>query len=189
VSVPYAQAAPPVAQHVVLHEEDRNDQQHRQYRGSAIWRTELVSAGVAPQLAIIADAEIPERRMTVAWSLRRNIDKSLPASHTIEIKFNLPADFPGGGIANVSGILMAQAEQTRGSTLAGLAVKMTDGFFVIGLSVVDPDIQRNEQLLKGRSWLYIPIVYRNGCRAILAMEKGPSGDRAFAEAFTAWEEK
>ena len=189
VSVPYAQVAPTVAQHVVLHEEDRNDQQHRQYRGSAIWRTELVSAGVAPQLAIIADAEIPERRMTVAWSLRRNIDKSLPASHTIEIKFNLPADFPGGGIANVSGILMAQAEQTRGSPLAGLAVKMTDGFFVIGLSVVDPDIQRNEQLLKGRSWLYIPIVYTNGGRAILALEKGPSGDRAFAEAFTAWEEK
>jgi class 3 adenylate cyclase len=189
VSVPYAQVAPAIAQHVVLHEEDRNDQQHRQYRGTAIWRTELVSAGVAPQLAIIADAEIPERRMTVAWSLRRNIDKSLPASHTIEIKFNLPADFPGGGIANVSGILMAQAEQTRGSPLAGLAVKMTDVLFVIGLSAADPDIQRNEQLLKGRSWLYIPIVYTNGGRAILALEKGPSGDRAFAEAFTAWEEK
>ena len=106
-------------------------------------------AGLAPELAVLADAEIPERRMTVAWSLRRNTDKALPASHTIEIKFNLPADFPGGGIANVPGILMAQADQVRGSPLAGLAVKVTDGFFVIGLSAVDPDMQRNEQLLKG----------------------------------------
>jgi hypothetical protein len=125
----------------------------------------------------------------VAWSLRRNVDKALPASHTIEIKFNLPADFPGGRIANVSGILMAQAEQARGSPLAGLAVKVTDGFFVIGLSAVDPDMQRNEQLLKDRSWFYIPIVYTNGGRAILAMEKGPPGDRAFVEAFAAWEKK
>jgi class 3 adenylate cyclase len=189
--VPGAQAAPAVAQQVVLHEEDRNGQQDRRYMGSAVWRTETVSpgAGLAPELAVLADAEILERRMTVAWSLRRNVDKALPASHTIEIKFNLPADFPGGGIANVSGILMAQAEQVRGSPLAGLAVKVTDGFFVIGLSAVDPDMQRNEQLLKGRSWFYIPIVYTNGGRAILAMEKGPPGDRAFVEAFAAWEKK
>jgi len=189
--VPGAQAAPAVAQQVVLHEEDRNDQQDRRYMGSAMWRTETVSpgAGLAPELAVLADAEIPERRMTVAWSLRRNVDKALPASHTIEIKFNLPADFPGGGIANVSGILMAQAEQARGSPLAGLAVKVTDGFFVIGLSAVDPAMQRNEQLLKERSWLYIPIVYANGGRAVLAMEKGPPGDRAFIEAFAAWEKK
>ena len=189
--VPGAQAAPAVAQQVVLHEEDRNGQQDRRYMGSAVWRTETVSpgAGLAPELAVLADAEIPERRMTVAWSLRRNVDKALPASHTIEIKFNLPADFPGGGIANVSGILMAQAEQARGSPLAGLAVKVTDGFFVIGLSAVDPAMQRNEQLLKERSWFYIPIVYANGGRAILAMEKGPPGDRAFVEAFAAWEKK
>ena len=68
-------------------------------------RTETVSPGVGlpPEIAVLADAEIPERRMTVAWSLRRNTDKALPASHTMEIKFNVPADFPGGGIANVPG--------------------------------------------------------------------------------------
>ncbi len=68
--------------------------------------------------------------MTVTWSLRRNTDKALPASHTIEIMFNLPADFPGGGIANVPGVLMKQAEQARGTPLAGLAVKVTNGFFL-----------------------------------------------------------
>ena len=93
----------------------------------------------------------------------------------------MPADFPGGGIASVSGILMAQADQVRGSPLSGVAAKMTDGLFVIGLSALDLDLQLNEQLLKDRSWVYIPIGYTNGGRAILAMEKGPPGDGAFAE--------
>jgi hypothetical protein len=127
--------------------------------------------------------------MTATWSLRRNTDKTLPASHTIEIKFNVPADFPGGGIANVSGILMAQADQERGSPLSGVPAKMADDFFVIALPAPDLELQLNEQLLKYRSWMYIPIVYNNGGRAILAMEKGPSGERAFAEAFATWEKK
>jgi len=70
--------------------------------------------------------------------------------------------------------------------LSGLAVKVTNGFFLIGLSAVDTDVQRNTQLLKDRPWFDIPIVYSNGGRAILAMEKGPPGDRAFADAFAAW---
>jgi len=182
------QNAPAVAQRVVLYEEDPNDPQGRRFVGSAIWRTETVSPGpgLAPELAVRADIEIPDRRMTVTWSLRRNTDKALPASHTIEIMFNLPADFPGGGISNVPGVLMKQAEQARGTPLAGLAVKVTNGFFLIGLSAVDADRQRNLQLLKDQEWFDVPLVYTNGGRAILAVEKGPPGDRAFADAFAAW---
>jgi hypothetical protein len=188
---PGSQTAPAVAQRVVLYEEDPNDPQGKRFVGSAIWRTETVSPGpgLAPELAVRADIEIPDRRMTVTWSLRRNTDKALPASHTIEIMFNLPADFPGGGIGNVPGILMKEAEQARGTPLAGLAVKVTNGFFLIGLSAADADMQRNLQLLKDRQWFDIPVVYTNGGRAILAMEKGPPGDRAFAEAFAAWDKK
>jgi hypothetical protein len=190
-AAPGSQTAPAVAQRVVLYEEDPNDPQGRRFVGSAIWRTETVSPGpgLAPELAVRADVEIPERRMTMTWSLRRNTDKALPASHTIEIMFNLPADFPGGGVANVPGILMKQSEQARGTPLAGLAVKVTNGFFLIGLSAVETDLQRNVQLLKERPWFDIPVVYTNGGRAILAMEKGPPGDRAFAEAFAAWDKK
>jgi hypothetical protein len=185
------QAVPAVAQRVVLYEEDSNDPQGKRYVGSVIWRTETVSPGpgLAPELAVRADVEIPERHITMTWSLRRNTDPALPASHTIEILFNLPADFPGGGIANVPGILMKQSEQARGTPLAGLAVKVTNGFFLIGLSAVEADQQRNIQLLKERPWFDIPIVYTNGGRAILALEKGTPGDRAFAEAFAAWDKK
>ncbi len=182
------QAAPQVAQRVVLYEEDPNNPAGRQFIGSAVWRTETVSpgSGLAPELEVRANVTIPERNMTVTWTLRRNTDQALPASHTIEIMFNLPPDFPGGGIANVPGVLMKNSEQARGVPLAGLAVKVTNGFFLIGLSAVDADVQRNIQLLKDRPWFDIPIVYNNGGRAILAMEKGPPGDRAFADAFAAW---
>jgi hypothetical protein len=124
--------------------------------------------------------------MTSTWSLHRNTDQALPASHTVEIKFNLPANFPGGAVADVPGILMKQSEQTRGTPLAGLSVNVTNGFFLIGLSAVDSAVQRNIQLLKERPWFDIPLIYTNGGRAILAMEKGPPGDKAFADAFAAW---
>ena len=89
-----------VAQKVVLYDEDPNDPQGKRYVGSALWRTETVSPGpgLAPELAVRADIEIPERKLRMTWSLRRNSDKALPASHTIEIMFTLPADFPEGGI-------------------------------------------------------------------------------------------
>ncbi len=189
-SQPGGAATPAVAQRVVLYEEEANDPQGKRYLGSVIWRTETVSPGPGkpPELAVRAEVEIPERHINMTFSLRQNTDPNLPASHTVEIMFNLPADFPAGGIANVPGILMKQAEQTRGTPLAGLAVKVTSGFFLIGLSAVESDRQRNIELLKERAWFDVPIVYTNNRRAILAIEKGTPGERAFAEAFAAWKQ-
>jgi hypothetical protein len=181
---------PAVAQRVVLYEEDPDDPQGKRFVGAVVWRTETrpASPGRPPELAVRADIEVPDRKMTMTWSLRRNTDQSLPASHTIEIMFNIPGDSPSGGVQNVPGVLMKQAEQTRGVPLAGLAVKVTPGYFLIGLSALETDMQRNLQLLKDRAWFDIPIVYNNNRRAILAMEKGTPGERAFAEAFAAWKQ-
>jgi hypothetical protein len=182
------QALPAVAQRVVLYEEGPTDAEGKRYVGSAIWRTETVSpgAGQAPELAVRCDVEIPERRLAMTMSMRRNTDQALPASHTVEIMFNVPADFPFGGISNVPAIFMKQNEQTRGAPLAGLAVKVTSGFFLVGLSSVETDKERNVQLLKERAWFDIPVIYNNGRRAILAVEKGNPGERAFKDAFAAW---
>ena len=179
-----------VAQKVVLYEEDPSDPNGKRFVGSAIWRTEMVTVvpGQPPQLVIRADIEVPERKLAMTFSFRRNTDKGLPATHTVEINFKLPADFPFGGVSNVPGMLMKQAESTRGVPLAGLAVKITPGFYLIGLSNQEADKERNLQLLKERGWFDIPVVYNNNRRAILAMEKGPPGDRAFADAFETWKQ-
>jgi hypothetical protein len=179
----------PVAQRVVLYDEDPGDPKGKQYVGSVIWRTEPIKAtgNQKPDIAVRADIDIPDRKFKMTMSFRRNSDTSLPASHTAELTFQ-PQDASGGGVGNVPGILMKSNEQARGTPLAGLAVKVTDGFFLVGLSNVDADRARNLQLLKERSWFDIPLVYVNQRRAIIAIEKGAPGERAFNEAFAAWGE-
>jgi len=180
----------PVAQRVVLYDEDPSDPKGKQYVGSVIWRTEPIKASgnQKPDVAVRADIEIPDRKFKMTMSFRRNTDSSLPASHTAELTFILPQDFSGGGVGNVPGILMKSNEQARGTPLAGLAVKVTDGFFLVGLSNVDSDRARNLQLLKERSWFDVPLVYVNQRRAIIAIEKGAPGERAFNDAFAMWGE-
>ena len=55
-----------VAQRVVLHEEDPAEPAGKRFVGSAIWRTETMSPGPgrSPELAIRADIEIPERKIS-----------------------------------------------------------------------------------------------------------------------------
>ena len=184
------QPVAPVAQRVVLYDEDPSDPKGKQYVGSVVWRTEPIKAtgGGKADIAVRADIDIPDRKFKMTMSFRRNTDSSLPASHTAELTFILPPDFTGGGVANVPGILMKSNEQARGTPLAGLAVKVTDGFFLVGLSNVDADRARNIQLLKERSWFDVPLVYANQRRAIIAIEKGAPGERAFNDAFAVWGE-
>ncbi|WOH80719.1 hypothetical protein RX327_34045 [Bradyrhizobium sp. BEA-2-5] len=178
----------PVAQRVVLYDEDPSDPKGKQYVGSVVWRLEPIKASgnQKADVAVRADIEIPDRKFKMTMSFRRNTDSSLPASHTAELTFILPPDFPGGSVSNVPGILMKSNEQARGTPLAGLAVKVTDGFFLVGLSNVDADRARNVQLLKERSWFDVPLVYANQRRAIIAIEKGAPGERAFNDAFAQW---
>jgi Caspase domain len=178
------------SQRVVLYDEDKNNPQGKMYMGTVVWSTEPVKATASEpaDVAVHADIDIPDRKFKMTISFRRNTDKSLPASHTAELTFMLPADFADGGIANVPGILMKSTEDARGVALAGLGVKVTDGFFLVALSNVDADRIHNLQLLKERAWFDIPLLYTNQRRAILAIEKGAAGERAYAEAFAFWKQ-
>ena len=160
----------------------------KRFVGSSIWRTETVTVGPGhkPDLAIRADVEVPERKLAVTISMRRNTNQALRATHTIEVMFSLPADFPFGGINSVHGVLMKQAAATRGTPLSGSAIRVTPNIFLLGLSMLESDAQRNFELLKERSLVEIPVGYSNGRRAIIAVEKGTSGERAFSDAFEVW---
>lgn len=137
------------------------------------------------ETAIRGEVSIPERQLRVLLTLKRNTDAALPASHTLEIQFTMPPDFPNGGIQNVPGVLMKQAENIRGMTLSAMSVKVTNGYFLLGLDAAET--ARNEQLLKEQGWIDIPILYDNGRRAIVTLEKGAAGERTFSETFKLWE--
>jgi len=173
------------ASKVVLYEEDKNDPSGHRYVGSVVWHGEPgpPAPGGVSDTVISADIEIPELQIGIKWSLRRNDDKALAASHLVEIMFTLPVGFSHGGISNIPGLLMKPAEESRGVPLTGRAVKVAGNVFRIGLT---DDTQRNMQLLKERAWFDVPIVYDDGRRAILAIEKGARGERIFSDAFAAW---
>jgi hypothetical protein len=174
------------SQRAMLFEENPGSQQFTTLNGTATWRTETVNPGPgrSPELGVRIDIEVPDRKMQVVVTIRRNPDQSLPASHYIEIQFSGSDSF--GGIAQVPAVRMKNNEAAQGIPLAGLSVRVMQGFFLIGLSAIDADRDRNVQVLRAQQWMDIPFVYNNGRRAVLAFEKGGAGEKAMAEAFAAW---
>jgi hypothetical protein len=183
----WAQTKAP-SERAVLFEENKTPAGAR-VDGVATWSIENAvspGSGDTAELAVKAVVAIPDRQMTVTWSLQRNKDKSLPASHLIEVMFKLPADAPGGDVDRMPGILMKSGEMAKGTPLAGVGVKVEANFFVFGLSAAGADSDRNVELLENLDWIDIPMVHSDGHRAILAVAKGESGRQAFDAAFAAW---
>jgi len=184
-----ADATPALAESAVLYEQEASDAPPKRYVGAVTWSAEQEPAagGAKPALALRGDVVIPERHMAASFLLRRNTDQALPATHTIDIMFKLPPDFSGHGVASVAGVMLKPNDQVRGTALAGLVAKVTDSYFLFGLSAIEGDAKLNVDLLRDGKWLDILIIYGTGTRAILTVEKGASGDRAFKQAFAAWE--
>jgi len=177
-----------LSQQAILFEEDVGNPTGKASYGLTAWRTDLLPPnGTTQEPAVLAEITIPGR-MAASLTLRRNTDRNLAASHVIEITFKLPLNASGGGISNVPGVLMKGSKAGRGIALTGLTERVKSSSFLIGLSAVDPEMHNNVQLLKDRDWVDVPIVYNNGQRAILSLQKGPSGGRVFAEAFAAWKQ-
>jgi hypothetical protein len=175
------------AARAVLYEEDPDNPRGRSFTGSAVWRTDSVPSGTnePPDIVVRGDIEIPDRKMSVAWMLRHDLGGV--AGHTIEMLFMLPPDFPDGDILKVPGIWMKSTENATGIPVVGFTNKVSAGYFLIGLSAAPGEQARDVQILKDRPWFEMPIVYTNNRRAILAVNKGISGDNAFKQAFAVWE--
>jgi S1-C subfamily serine protease len=186
-SVDNGSATPGSAQRAVLYVENSTQPPGNSYVGSVAWRTDSVSPGpgLAPELVVRADIKIPAEQMTVSWAMRRNTDHSLPVSYTIEITFKPPPN-SRGGVGNIPGLLMKQSEQSHATPLTGLSVTTGKDTFLIGVPADEIDLRHDIQLLRNEKWLDIPIIYGNGARAILAVQKGLSGELALAAALKAW---
>src|SRR5260370_25008898 len=66
--------------------------------GTVVWRTEQgKTSDGRDDLAIRADVEIPGRNLKLTMLLRRNLDRSVPASHLSELTFTRQPHFIPGG--------------------------------------------------------------------------------------------
>lgn len=157
-------------------------------QGAVVWGLEEeANLDGQRQSVLTASIDIPERDVKVDIRIKPNDDTSLPASHLVEIKYDFPESFAAGDVVNVPGLVMKPTEEARGDALIGASVKVQPGFFWIALSNLPNEQQRNLNLLRERGWIDIPMLYENGKRGILTLEKGPDGADAVEKAVSAWQ--
>ncbi len=176
-----------VTQKMFLYEERLGQGTPTASTGTVSWnlKNEAADNGKAEPV-VEGHIDVADRDFKALVTIKRNTDKSLPASHIIEIVFQLPKDFEGGNIESVERIALKQNEQDRGNALIAVPAKITDDFHMIALNDDKDAIANNIELLKSRSWIDIPIKYRNGRRALITLEKGASGTAVFEKAMTEW---
>ena len=156
--------------------------------GTVIWSLVQQSPGnnAPPEPIIRGDAVIPGKGVQLSLTIKRNVDATVPASHTIEMIFITPANFDGGGIDNILRVAFKDREEAAGTPLLGIPVKIAEDYFLVALNDGASDSATNLAVLQRDQWIDIPLVLKSGRRALFTMEKGPSGDRAFNGAITAW---
>jgi hypothetical protein len=179
-----------VGQRAIFYEERTSTAQGSAEMGSIIWSVveESPGAELPPEPAIRAEATIPGKDLQLRMTIRRNGDETLPASHIIEMIFLTPEGFEGGGISNVTRVTFKENEQAAGNPLIGIPAKIADGFFLVALSNQPAETETNVTVMRRQSWIDIPLVYTSGRRALITLEKGVPGERAFEEAMRAWAE-
>lgn len=175
-----------VAQRAMLYEEDPANPtgEPRAAAGSAVWRLDTDDPD---DPGIVAQVRVPDMSITMTMTIRRNLDPDLPASHTIELDFVNTGD-EDRNVLDAGLPHLKEDEVVRGAPLAGLTVPISDNFFLIGLSNLRADQQRNRNLLINRNWIELPMRFAGGQRAVIAFDKGMSGQQVIEQAFAAWEE-
>ncbi|MBZ6077272.1 histidine kinase [Microvirga puerhi] len=179
-----------VAQRAVLYEEDpSNPSAPKAQTGRVVWRLEDINPGQGQPLqrAVTANIDIPDAGLTMRMVLRRNLDATLPASHTVEISFTTRAGDSGRVIRDVGLLQFKDEEAARGTPVAGLPVPVRENLFLIGFSNLSGDVERNTELFVRRNWIDLPVRMASGQRAILSFEKGAAGAQVVNSAFSQWQ--
>ncbi|MFD1303843.1 histidine kinase [Methylobacterium marchantiae] len=180
-----------VAQRAVLFEENTagGNAQPITFQGMVVWRLEAVNGEQGQPLETVIRGRVTfaDAGLSLLMTIRRNLDSTLPASHTIELAFTTTS--PAGDKRAVQdvGLLTAKDEEaSRGSPVSGLPVRVRENLFLIGLSSLQADIDRNTDLLEHRNWFDLPVKFASGPRGVLTFEKGTSGNQVIRSAFEQW---
>jgi hypothetical protein len=138
------------------------------------------------QPTLVGKANIPARNLAVDVLIRKNSDPSLPASHLMEINFTVSDSFVGGSIAGLPGVLLKDEELTQGTPLVGASARVVGNSFLFALSAAPEDSKANVNLLTGRKWIDLALIYASGKRAIITLEKDDKAQKLFNDVFAAW---
>ena len=139
------------------------------------------------ELAVRGNVTIPDEKLSLRLTIRRNTDPSLPAAYLIEAIFIVPDDFEGKAIDNVHELTFKDSEQAPGQQLTGtVEAKIDDDFFLFALSGANPFRDRNLQLMKQLGWIRLVITDKNSRISELTFSKGPNGETIFNQVIDSW---
>jgi hypothetical protein len=188
---PTAPATVAVGQKAVFYEEKTGTEDGTVDQGAVVWSVVQDSPGAdqSAEAAIRAEVDIPEKGLKLKLTIKRNADKTLPASHIIEMAFSTPENFQGGSIEGVQRVTFKDTEQAPGNPLVGVPANFGDGFFLIALTDEKSAVDANLALMTRQSWIDIPLTYKSGRRALISIEKGIPGDKVFQEVLKDWQTK
>lgn len=154
------------------------------WKGSVTWSVESPREGEEQKAASVPSAlakvSIADRDLFVTLKLMPNMDSQLAAKYVVEIALSSQKEDPEKEVAHIPSLILKRTEQMHGEPLAAASVKVSPTLFWLALPSDPRENGRNESLLLREGWIDIPIVYKNGKRAILTLEKTEAASRAIA---------
>ena len=158
------------------------------FLGTTVWKLNNVSGGPNDPvgLAVEADVDLPDDKMKAVVTFEKNTDASLPASHTIKVRFIVQPGSPTGDIKQISVPQLRREDSPTGEGLAGVTVSVIPNSFLVGLSPGAAEAN-NLELMRSLQWIDIPMLLASGRIAKLTFEKSDSGQRDLNEAVAAWQ--
>ncbi|MBG0812146.1 hypothetical protein IY145_22645 [Methylosinus sp. H3A] len=157
------------------------------YQGTVVWRLDSMPAGAGQPIspAIHAEIDFPTAKLKATLVIQKNLDPTLSASHTVNVFFHLAQGNELKAIKAIAPIQMRRPEAQSGEQVAGVPVPITENAFLIGLLRGNREA-RNVVLLRAPMVLDLPMQLEDGRAATISLEKGPGGERVFADALDAW---
>ena len=183
-----AQEPVPVGEVAYLYEEGSAGAGASRTNAAITWALEQkkIADNLPEEPVIIGNMIVPDKDLALEIEIKRNVDDAVSASHIIEMRFAVPENFAGGEIEEIARFVMKSTEEARGEPLVAVAVKISEGFFLVALDNLKQAVDVNTQLLLNSAWIDVPVSYATGKRALVTLEKGGTGQRVFQEAFQAW---
>ncbi len=175
----------PVAQRAALLIEAPDEPNKvKTFLGTVVWK--INNAGTGDVTSVEADIDLPDDRMKAVVTFEKNTDASLPASHTIKVRFTMQPGTLSGDVQQISVPQLRQEDSPSGEALAGVTVPVVQNSFLVGLSPGNAETVNLKQL-KEMQWIDVPMLLQSGKIAKLTFEKGSAGERDLDEAITAWQ--
>ena len=154
--------------------------------GNAVWSLVPAPQGQPAGIGVKSEIDIPDLKLHASMVMRKNLDPSLPASHTIDLRVSFD---PGSSIRGVKDIalpLMRNDDPPAADALTGVRVKIADNYFLVGLNRADADVAKNIAEIGERGWFDFPMQLDDDRIAKLTFEKGGDGEKMIAQALAAW---